>query len=107
MKRSAGLNMPSQFEHAPANKRVKVLGKSWLLRFVRYPELGKKAYGDCLDNTMRVKIDEPGPKVFDTIVHETLRAACWWLDEEHVAKLATDLSTILLRPDIRAYWDRP
>lgn len=90
------------------SKRIKILGQNWRLRFVRYPELGKKTAGDCQvsTKTIRVATDMKGPKTLDTIIHEMLHASQWCLSEEHVCALATDITRTILRPEIRAYWDR-
>jgi hypothetical protein len=53
---------------------------------------------------MRVKLSE-GRVVHETILHESIHAAFWWFDEKYVTALARDLSTILLRPDVRKMWD--
>lgn len=94
----------------PLSKRVKILGKNWRLRFVKYPELGKKTAGDCSDpdkkRQIRVLLGMPGHKTLDTIIHEMLHASQWCLDEKHVNELATDIARTILRPEIRAYWDR-
>lgn len=91
------------------SKRVKILGKSWLLRFVKRPELGKIC-GDCAPpdskRVIRVKCGMPGHLTLNTIIHEMLHASQWCLDEKHVNDLATDITRTILKPEIRLYWDR-
>lgn len=138
----------------PSNKRVKIFGRDWKLRFVLAEEL-RGLDGVCLYDgryEMRVKRWLYPANTHETICHEVTHAAfdcfkektvrdfardlsrllrrndgSWDAPETHAAMIyketmavfhffmdedcaqafATDLTTILLRPDIRAYWDRP
>jgi hypothetical protein len=69
------------------NKRVQLLGRDWRLRFTRHPEVGAASDGDCdppdaKGRTMRVKLNDDGATVHETILHEAIHGAFWWLDEQ-------------------------
>lgn len=91
--------------------RIKLLGQTWRLRFVKYPELGTGADGACdppetSGKQIRVNAAAEPERIHEVIIHECLHGAFWWLDEEFVTKFAADLSEVLLRPEIRSRWDR-
>lgn len=91
-------------------KRIKILGRQWLLKFTTYPELGLKTDGECDSPETpgrKIRIDstlEP-ERLHEVIIHECLHGAFWWLDEKFVEEFAADLSRILLDADVRARWD--
>lgn len=92
-----------------SSTRVKILDQYWRLRFVGYPELGKKTAGDCAltgPKVLRVATDMIGFKTLDTIIHEIQHAANPALSEDYVRQSSTDIARAILNPKVRLYWDR-
>lgn len=78
-------------------RRVKILGKHWRLKYV--PNLGD-ATGTCEPpereaKTIRIKHGLSEQEELETVIHETLHAAFWPLDEEFVRLFAEDAARIL------------
>jgi hypothetical protein len=93
-----------------AAQRVKILGRTWLLKFVHYPELGLDKLGDCENpdkpgRTIRVLDTLEGAEMFRVLLHEMTHGALWWLDEEFVDTFTKDATAILFDPKIRPRWD--
>lgn len=78
--------------------QITVSGKRWNLRFVR-----TRAYdGECDPPTkakkeIRIADRLKGEEKLDTILHELLHSAGWHIDEEFVAKFATDAARALTK----------
>lgn len=85
--------------------RIRILGKTWTLRFAPVAELGRD-YGHC-DSPDRprkeiaIREDLKGREAVDTAIHECLHAAGWHLcDEEWIDRLATGISKVLWSPEM-------
>lgn len=89
----------------PHDALVTICGKRWRLRYERTPP-GKEA--DCdpptaPGKTIRIR---PGLKryprrLLEALIHESLHAANWSLDEDHVEKVAEDLAALLWKQGFR------
>lgn len=82
--------------------RVSILGKTWNLEFVPRRECGTDAIGSCDSpdmprKTIRVASGLKGVDRLDTIIHESIHAAHFALDEAFVEQFASDLARILWR----------
>lgn len=78
--------------------RVQILGKFWNLRFA--PNMAMR--GDCDPPTapgkeIRISSRLRGEEKLEVVLHEVLHAGMWQLDEEFVARLATDAARALWR----------
>lgn len=102
---------------------VRILTKRWLLRFVPIRSLplmrvdGEKKNGRTVRRHARAECDSPasrrkeiriksgavGQELVELVVHESLHAAAWHIDEELVQQFAHDVSRILAHPEI---WGR-
>jgi len=77
---------------------IKLLWKRWKLRFV--PTLAKDKRGDIdppetVGKTIRVLSGLKGQEKLEIIIHESLHAAFWFLDEEYVHTFAEDIAKVL------------
>ena len=80
----------------PKRKRVTVLGKRWTLRFVNL----RKNDGDIdppsvVGKQIRIDPSLDDRLLMEIILHELHHGADWRADEDYVARLAADQSTIL------------
>jgi hypothetical protein len=78
--------------------KVRIMGKCWNLRFTPLWSVR----GQCFSPTTKwkeIQVDSRlrGEERLEILLHETLHAACWWLDEEHVSELARDQAKILFK----------
>lgn len=82
--------------------RFKILNKFWNLKFV--PNLGMhgedRVYGDCSDPSVknkeiRIWQGAKDEEELSTIIHETLHASGWHIDEDFVTRFADDCARIL------------
>lgn len=87
--------------------RVRILGRTWNLRFGSVAELGRD-YGACDPPNLRgkeiiIRDDLRGRELVDTFIHESLHAGAWHqLDEAFIERLATDVSKLLWTPELLA-----
>lgn len=85
--------------------RCRLNGKLWELRFVNMVD-----YGDCTDGgtvetrIIRIRAKQSERDMLDTIIHEALHATTP-LDEETVARAATDIQRLLWRLGYRRVVD--
>lgn len=83
-------------------KAITILGKRWVRRYTRL----SGHYGKCDPPWKRGKeilIDERNDERerLYALIHETLHAAFWWLDEEYVVQYAWDLADLLMAEGYR------
>ena len=79
--------------------QVQIRGETWRVRFVSRPPEGNVGLCDRTRKTPAIKVWDGlgGVKRLDTIIHETLHAALWDLDEEAIEETATAIAEILWR----------
>ena len=95
-------------------RKVHFMGEDW--RIIYNTKLFKKLTKDLkledpIDNDrggcfLDQKLIYLSPKLFvvgnnkelmDTVIHELLHGFMWWLDEEYVEDIATDIAKVLIR----------
>jgi len=86
--------------------RHTILGKRWSFRFV--PHLGKHKRAECdaphvQGKEIRIATRYRGKELIELVLHESLHAGLWQLDEETVTQLARDLAKVLSSQEI---WQR-
>ena len=88
--------------------RVTIIGKRWNLRFTPLTSVRGWCFSPSTPNK-EIQIDSKlrGEEKLEVILHETLHAACWWLDEEHVSQLAKDQAKILFSLGYRNDTEKP
>lgn len=84
--------------------KIKILGKIWNLKFVKYLSGKNKVKYDGLcespdtkDKTIYIQKGLSEQDEFETIIHECLHAASWHLDEEFITQCAADITKVLMR----------
>lgn len=90
--------------------RVKILGHTLTIRFCSYlgkAKDGQQYRGFCdkpgPNREIRLLKGERGKELLDSLIHESLHAAGWHIDEEFVRQFATDLADVITTPGI---WER-
>ena len=78
--------------------RVKLLGKTWELRFCRL----RTARGDCdapdtCSKEIRIHNGLRDEELLEVIIHECRHAADWRIDESYIEREARDLARVLWR----------
>ena len=78
---------------------VTIRGKRWKLVM---GDPGRGTYGICDSPEVKgkkitIKKNLKGEKLFDTLIHEMLHAACWDMDEYAVAQTAADIARVFKR----------
>lgn len=81
-------------------------GKRWKLEFTALPISYDNPLGMTQDPTTKgrrifIKAGQAPKRELDTLVHEAIHALGWWLDEEYVAKWATDITNMLWKLGFR------
>jgi len=85
--------------------RVRILGKTWNVRFAPVAEMGRD-YGACDPPNVRgkeitLRDDLRGRELVDTVIHESLHAGGWHqFDEAFIERLATEISKLLWRREV-------
>lgn len=76
-----------------------ILGKRWRVKFRRLPDdtCGLCDHPRSPDKTISIDVRLRGVDRLDTILHESLHAALWPIDEEHITAAATDIAGLLWR----------
>ena len=85
--------------------RIKVLGKYWRMVFggVAAGEDGRCYSPDVSDRQIRLRRSLRGSELMETVIHETLHAAGFHIDEAFVSEYAADVTKILTS---KAIWHR-
>lgn len=83
--------------------KVRIRGKQWTIRRAR---LGPAEWGRCDDPSVagreiKVASGLKGEKELEIILHETLHASFWDMDEPVIETVAADLSSILWKMGYR------
>lgn len=78
-----------------------ILGKRWRLEWVkRFPhrqQCGECDHPNAIDKAIKIKEGMSEQDTLDTLIHESIHAAGWHLDEDFVEELATDIARMLIR----------
>jgi hypothetical protein len=79
--------------------RITILGKRWLLQFVKRLD---KARGECDNPTepkkeIRIREGLKGEQKLEVLIHEMLHAAAWHVDEKFVKRFAEDVARNLTK----------
>lgn len=85
--------------------RVKVLGKYWRMVFggVAPGEDGRCYSPEMADRQIRLRRSLRGAELLETVIHETLHAAGFHIDEAFVAEYSADVTKVLMSKTI---WSR-
>jgi hypothetical protein len=80
--------------------RVRIRGKIWKIRFQTPLKLnGKRVRGYC-DNDTREICYDGGPDAIFTLIHETLHACLWDLDETAVSETEEAIQQVLIKTGV-------
>jgi len=73
-------------------------GKSWRIEYAHIADYGHCEYGSCR-RTRRIRINpnQSDEALLDTLIHEVLHAQDWDLDENAVARRATEMRTAICK----------
>lgn len=82
--------------------RVKLLGKWWKLLFIPMYFRGECDPPNTKGKEIRIRKTLRGEERLEVLIHESLHAVNWSLDEEHVNEISQDIARLLWRLNYRS-----